>query len=166
MKRLTLCHFQRTNFTQLTAYLAIKLLHYYLQCDLIKTLCYSELILTDFERAAINAFGKAFPLTNLGGCRFHLAHVIILNVNECELKHKYINGYHIRIRVKCLQALSLMPEPIVIECFELINGDFEDDELAVFNYFERTCNGAINPRSKDGSRRIALISGLYETDHS
>ena len=47
---------------------------------------------------------------------------------------------------------------------------FGEQELsmvtAVFNYFERTCNGAINPRSKDGSRRIALISGLYETDHS
>ena len=91
-----------------------------------------KLILTDFEKAAINAFGKAFPLATL-----------------CGLKHKYINDHHFRIRVKCLQALSFIPEPIVMECFELISGDFEDDELAVLNYFERTYIGAINPRSKE-----------------
>ena len=40
------------------------------------------LILTDFEKAAVNAFTKAFPLAKLGGCRFHLAKAITRNVNE------------------------------------------------------------------------------------
>ena len=58
--------------------------------------------------------------------------------------------------MKCLQALSFIPEPIVIECFELISGDFEDDELAVLNYFERTYIGAINPRSKRRQPQYSL----------
>ena len=148
--------------------------------ELVKKVCPEispKLILTDFEKAAINAFGKAFPLATLGGCRFHLAQAIIRNVNECGLKHKYINDHNFRIRVKCLQALSFIPEPIVIECFELISGDFEDDELAVLNYFERTYIGAISPRSKErrqpqyslefwNMRDRSLLGAPLTTNHS
>ena len=71
--------------------------------ELVKKVCPEfcpKLNLTDFEKAAINAFGKAFLLVTVGGCRFHLAQAIIRNVNECGLKHKYINDHHFRTRVK------------------------------------------------------------------
>ena len=100
-------------------------------------------------KLARNSFCNAFPLATLGGCRFFLGQALIGNVNECGLKHKYIKDHHFRLRVKCLQALIFIPEPIVKECLELSCGDFEDDELAVLNYFERTYIGAINPRSEE-----------------
>ena len=120
--------------------------------NIVKNVCPElcpTLILTDFEKAAFNAFGQAFPLANLGGCRFHLAQAIMRHVNEHGLKHKYMVDTEFRIRVKCLQALSFIPEPLVVEFFELISAEFEDEELVVLNYFERTYIGAMNPRSKE-----------------
>ena len=128
-------------------------------------------------KLARNSFCKAFPLATLGGCRFFLGQALIGNVNECGLKHKYIKDHHFRLRVKCLPALIFIPEPIIKECLELSCGDFEDDELAVLNYFERTYIGAINPRSEErwhsqyslevwNMRDRSLLGAPLTTNHS
>ena len=108
-----------------------------------------EIILTDFEKAAITSFERSFPDSLTGGCFFHLCQSIIRNVNEIGLKIKYVNDKSFRLRVKSLYCLAFMPVALVIEFFEVLSNQFNDDEMALVDYFERTYIGAMKPRTNE-----------------
>ena len=114
-----------------------------------------EIILTDFEKAAINAFKNAFPDADAGGCRFHLAQSIMRHCDGAAMKNKYVNDIKFRLRVKALSALSIIPVPLVITFFEILSNDFDESELELLQYFERTYVGALKPRTNE--RRSPLF---------
>ena len=99
-----------------------------------------RLILTDFESAAMNAFNAAYPSSYPAGCYFHLCQSVIRKVNEVGLKSDYETDDEIRGFVRCLPALSHVPEKDVADAFdELVqvmplNKKIND----VVTYFENT----------------------------
>ena len=68
-----------------------------------------DCILTDFEIAAISAFGEVFPTAQIRGCYFHLAQNIIRKVQEVGLKETYDSDDAVRRFIRCLPALSHVP---------------------------------------------------------
>ena len=108
-----------------------------------------EVILTDFEKAAITSFERSFPDSLTGGCFFHLCQSVIRNVSESGLKIKYVNDKAFRLRVKSLYCLAFLPVALIVEFFEALSNQFTDDEMALVDYFERTYIGANKPRTNE-----------------
>jgi hypothetical protein len=97
-------------------------------------------ILVDFESAAMNAFREAFPDAEVSGCYFHLCQSINRKVNDCGLKADYESDDEIRGFVRCLAALSHVPESDVIDAFDALVEVMPANELVqdVVTYFEHT----------------------------
>jgi len=97
-------------------------------------------VLFDFEKAAMNAFGTAYPNATITGCDFHLCQSVIRKVNEDGLKTEYENDDAVRGFVRCLPALAFVPLPDVQEAFELLADTMPEaahlDEVTTF--FEHT----------------------------
>jgi hypothetical protein len=77
-------------------------------------------VLVDFEKAAMNAFRKAYPDARVTGCYFHLCQSVIRKVNEVGLKVAYENDNAVRGFVRCLPALAFVPPGDVVDAFELL----------------------------------------------
>ena len=70
-----------------------------------------QTILTDFEKAAMNAFAVEFRgITVITGCYFHLAQSVLRTVNNLGMKEKYENNEVFRCYVRSLPALAFVPE--------------------------------------------------------
>ena len=80
-------------------------------------------IITDFEIAAMSSFSQHFPSAKITVCYFHLAQSVIRKVNDVGLKSRYDSDDSFRESVRCLAALSHIPEEDVVEGFELLADD-------------------------------------------
>ena len=97
-------------------------------------------ILLDFESAAMGAFRDGFGDSIITGCYFHLCQSIIRKVNDVGLKVEYegdsvMNGF-----IRCLPAISHVPEEHVTEAFDLLIEDMPTDDRVneLVTYFEHT----------------------------
>lgn len=97
-------------------------------------------ILLDFESAAIHAFSDAYTNAQVTGCYFHLCQSLIRKVNEVGLKSEYESDDEIRGFIRCLPALSHVPENDVIASYDTLMGSMPANEKVndVCTYFEYT----------------------------
>ncbi|KII62716.1 hypothetical protein RF11_12597 [Thelohanellus kitauei] len=99
-----------------------------------------NIILTDFESVAMNAFRETFPNTRVSGCYFHLCQSINRKVNELGLKSVYESNQEIKTYIRCLPALANVPVNDVSEAFDIYAENMPEyehmDELLA--YFEKT----------------------------
>ena len=63
-------------------------------------------ILADFEKAALNAFSKKFPLAEISCCYFHLMQSFNRKINEIGLKTYYENFLEFNLALRMLPALE------------------------------------------------------------
>ena len=136
-------------------------------------------IMTDFERAAINAFHTTFPNATQRGCFFHFTQCVWRRIQDCGLSGRYINDEEFAHQIKMLTSLSFVPEADVIRTFEqLIFTDFfmeNQDEIADFiDYIEDNWIG----RQRGATRRpprfalslwncySGVLDGLPKTNNS
>lgn len=72
-----------------------------------------EIILTDFEKAAMNAFEQVFPMAGMSRCMFHLSQLIQQYVKRLPFG---VEGKHsIQIFVQALKALVLLSRKTLAE---------------------------------------------------
>jgi hypothetical protein len=97
-------------------------------------------ILVDFEKAAINAFERAYPAAVTTGCYFHLTQSIVRKVNEIGMKSAYENDDTIRQSVRCLSALAFVPTFDVGDAFDILADDMpaHDYMNELVSFFEHT----------------------------
>ena len=97
-------------------------------------------ILLDFESAAMNAFQAAYPDAQIKGCYFHLCQSVTRKVGDVGLKGDYETDDGIRGFVRCLCALSHVPEDDVVNSFEALCEDMPMNEKLneLVSYFEHT----------------------------
>jgi hypothetical protein len=97
-------------------------------------------ILTDFERAAMNAFGAVYPDASISGCYFHWCQSGIRKVNEVGMKVAYETNEELQTYVRCLPALAFVPVQDVEEAFEILSETAPNVENVdeVTTYFEHT----------------------------
>ncbi|GAB0100308.1 forkhead box protein P1 [Sergentomyia squamirostris] len=106
-------------------------------------------IITDFEKAAMNAFRAEFPSAQLQGCYFHFNQAIIRQLKTIPgLFKKYKTDLAVQVAVKKLLALAYIPVHDVQAAFdELIASSeiFEDEDVSTFvEYFGKTWVSSFN----------------------
>ena len=92
--------------------------------------------MTDYEKAAQNAFQHIFPNAQLNRYFFHLAQSVYRKVQEFGLQQQYADNANLRMKIKMLPSLALLPPNDVIDAFE--NIPFSDATEPVISYFEDT----------------------------
>lgn len=99
-----------------------------------------DIILTDFEMAAMTSFRNQFPAARLTGCYFHLAQSVIRKVGEIGMRPSYDSDDDIRGMVRCLPALAHVPVDEVVTCFQTLAAAMPTHENMdeLLDYFERT----------------------------
>ena len=99
-----------------------------------------EVILTDFESAAMGVLRSRFPSARVTGCYFHLTQSVLRKVNEVGLKVAYETRDDVRGSIRSSSALAHVPLDDVVESFELLADAVTDAEHMdeVLTYFEHT----------------------------
>jgi len=77
----------------------------------------TEGMLLDFESAAINAFRSTFPSATVTGCYFHLTQSVMRKVNEIGMKEDNKKKDSLRLPLRCLPTLAMVPSSDVAEVF-------------------------------------------------
>lgn len=123
-----------------------------------------EVILTDFERSAMNAFRDAYPSSQVTGCYFHLCQSVLRKVSELGMRPAYDNNDELRGVVRCLPALAFVPLDEVVESFYELAASMPDepglDELTT--YFEQTyVRGRRLPGRRENFRAAQFAPELW-----
>ena len=98
-------------------------------------------IMTDFEKAALNAIRKNFQETSLQGCYFHLASNLWKHVVNEGLKVFYCENKEFRMNFKYVKALAFIPVKDVPFAFTKIKEIATEAFFPILNYFEGTYIG-------------------------
>ncbi len=104
------------------------------------------IILTDFERGALNAYKEYFPNSQQKCCFFHLSQNFQKKLGEEGLKVRYENDSDFALSLRMVPSLAFLPPDRVEAGFEALEDFFEEDEdahkiQAVLAYFEDTYIG-------------------------
>ncbi len=99
-------------------------------------------IMTDFERAAMNAFNTVYPQTEQSSCLFHLSRNIFKHIQESGLQADYNHNVNdVKTNLRMLSALAFVPEADVEQSFVSIQQHCGRAERPVLDYFESTYIG-------------------------
>ena len=95
-----------------------------------------QVIISDFEAAAISAFRDVFPGSSSHGCFFHLCQSVNRKVCEFGFKVRYQEDAAFALLVRQLPALAFLPQDEIAAAFALISAELTAvgaDRIA--NYF-------------------------------
>ena len=93
-------------------------------------------LIVDFEKAAIDAFARHYPPTQIKGCFFHLTQNIWRKVQEFGLQKKYQEDPIFALQIRMIPALAFAPQSDVPELFNQLMM-----QLPTESYFESTYIG-------------------------
>ena len=115
--------------------------------------CRPEKIMTDFEKAIINACEQIFPGVQITCCFFHLGQSVYRHVQASGLQVAYNNPKDrtIKIYVHMMLSLAFVPVKDVRRVFSQLKDDAPEELEDVLDYFEKTY---ISVRRKTG--RVAI----------
>ena len=99
-----------------------------------------DIFIVDFENAMLTALQETFPRSLIKGCFFHLSQNVKKKAYELGLKREYDSDINLRMKIRSLLSLALIPPEDVFELFELVTGQFPNDNRfeKLSDYFERT----------------------------
>ena len=95
-------------------------------------------IMTDFERAAINAFRAIFPDSDQQNCFFHFSQCLFRSIQSNGLQQLYESDAGFALKMHMIAAIAFVPVADVVTSFEhLIDSiDFPKEAQSVLDYFE------------------------------
>ncbi|CAF1415647.1 unnamed protein product [Adineta ricciae] len=100
-----------------------------------------ESILSDFESGTIKTIKDIFPNSAHRGCLFHFGQAVWRHVQDNGLTRKYEDDDTFRLNVRKLLVLPFVSASEVIEAFDLLADDFDDEAENLVEYFEETWIG-------------------------
>ncbi|CAF1299838.1 unnamed protein product, partial [Adineta ricciae] len=100
-----------------------------------------ESILSDFESCTIKTIKDIFPNSVHRGCLFHFGQTVWRHVQDNGLTRKYKDHDTFRLNVRKRLAFPFVPAAEVIEAFDLLADDFDDEAENLVEYFEKTWIG-------------------------
>ena len=127
-------------------------------CTQLKLFCDGyepDLLVSDFEMAIMNEFGRAFPSTYVAGCLFHLAQNVQKNVRDMGLRHAYENDVRVNIHVRMFVALAFVPVPDVAHAFDELCKCVDESVQPLAKYYGTTYVGR-RRRGRGHSRAAPL----------
>ncbi len=96
-------------------------------------------IICDYEKGLINSIKKNFK-QNVRGFYFHYAQSLYKNINKSFSKDEIKENKIIIECFKKLKYMSFIPSSLVIDIFEKLKSDYEEEEILqkYLKYFEKT----------------------------
>ena len=85
-----------------------------------------DIVLIDFELAAMKAFEKALPNATISGCFFHLSQNFIRKIGELGLKNLYRSNPELSLALKLIPALAFEKLENVKFSFKLVVEDNQE----------------------------------------
>jgi hypothetical protein len=79
-----------------------------------------DFVLTDFERAAMNAVTQVFPGAQSEACHFHLSQIIYRKIQSLRLVSQYNADLNVRHRIRQIAALAFLPFNEIPDAFRNI----------------------------------------------
>lgn len=119
-----------------------------------------SLIITDFEKAAINAAQNEFPETLHKGCFFHLCQNLWRKIQASGLATQYGSDEDFSIKLRYLTALAFLPVSEIPNAFDEIKSLMPSNAQTVVEYFENTyVHGTVRRafRNRPGIRNPPLF---------
>ncbi|XP_069982940.1 uncharacterized protein [Penaeus vannamei] len=108
--------------------------------------CNPVTIMTDFEKAAMNAFQRNFPSAEVAGCYFHLGQSVWRHIQNLGLAARYREDAAFAIRVRRFLALAFVPLADVHHYTRILLADEiskDDGLLDLAKYFQETYVGQL-----------------------
>uniref|UniRef100_A0A2S2PMI1 MULE transposase domain-containing protein n=1 Tax=Schizaphis graminum TaxID=13262 RepID=A0A2S2PMI1_SCHGA len=138
----------------------LELNNFALENDIHLTRNFNLEIITDFEKAAINAINYVFPSAFHSACFFHFSQNIYRHIQKEGLATKYIEDFNFNLLCRHLPALAFLPITKVIEGWEKIKPLFSNDdrEQKLLEYFESTYIGKPFMRLRGQTRKPPMFS--------
>jgi hypothetical protein len=97
-----------------------------------------KFIITDFEKASINASGREFPSSINKGCLFHLGQNIWRKIQEVGLAREYGSDIKQSLKLRHLVALAFVPSTDIVQYFDTLKPEMPENTKSVFTCFEET----------------------------
>ena len=110
----------------------------------VQTLCPNACpthLIVDFEKAAINAFERHYPHTQVKGCFFHLTQSFWRKIQELGLKTKYQNDPSFALQTRMIPALAFATPTDIPDLFHQLFVQLPSDAYDLALYFESTYIG-------------------------
>ncbi len=107
-------------------------------------------IMTDFEKASMNAFGRQFPNAQLSGCYFHLGQNIWRNIQTHHLQQRYSNDANFALEARMIPALAFVPPADLDRYFDDLSNNVDPALGPILDYFEDTYLGRV---ARGGNQR-------------
>ena len=100
----------------------------------IKLILKPKLVMLDFEQATINALNFHFPGVLIKLCFFHFSQNVFKKIVEVGLKKEYKEDDKLKLWVKTIIALALIPTEEVLDAFVRLSEDeiVDSYDLSVF----------------------------------
>lgn len=109
-------------------------------------------IITDFEKAAINASHNEFPETRNKGCFFHLGQNGWRKIQEFGLVTQYSTDEHLNIMIRHLFALAFLPSDEIPAAFDILKPEIPSVANNVIQWFDDNyVHGKIRRRFRTGN---------------
>lgn len=124
--------------------------------------CSPQKIMTDFEKAIINASITVFPGVQVSCCMFHLGQTLYRKIQTEGLQESYNNheDRQLKLQTHMLLALAFVPPPDVNQCFNDLRNEVQDELLGLMDYFDEYY---IRGRAARGRRRAIPPRYAVET---
>jgi hypothetical protein len=114
-------------------------------------------IMTDFEKASMNAFKLVFPEVQNHGCFFHFQQSFYRKLCELGLKTKYDSGLEFCHKMKMIPALAFVPPMQVLSYFnELI------DKVFPFVNDTENCDNPVNTEEAEDQKAVGQLINYFE----
>ncbi len=117
-------------------------------------------IMSDFEKAILNACNEIFPAVPTTGCFFHLGQAIYRKVQEVGLQQRYNDDEDDTIRTYTHMILALAHVPIadVPRMFQVLVDDSPHELDEVLKYFDKTYVRGVPARGRRRAVRPRFLS--------
>jgi hypothetical protein len=99
------------------------------------------------------------------GCLFHFGQCLWREIQSLGLQHKYTNDDNFRMNVKKLMGLAFVPVCDVIQGYSAIVDDFDPEDNALLDYFERVWVGRKKGRGPCQFKYISLMHLIIYNVH-
>ena len=102
-----------------------------------------EIVVTDYEKAAINGFEKVFQDVTIQGCFFHFSQCIFRSTQSHGLQKLYEENCEFALKMRMVAALAFVHPQSVVHYFDHLCDHvvFPLEAQPVLNYFEDTWIG-------------------------
>jgi hypothetical protein len=124
-----------------------------------------NLIMTDFEKAVINACQLLFPKAIKQGCYFHYRQCIYRRIQLVGMKTQYDSDPDFQHKIKLFIALAFVPVEYVTNAFDILL-DNEDlcytDIKPLIEYFEQTWIGKMERKERRPPMYEHSLWNFYE----